>query len=356
MGHSANASGRVRLAAARSQEEFAIARGLFEEYAARLGVDLCFQGFGSELKMLESMYATPEGCLILVWLGDAAVGCGGVRRRSGEECEMKRLYVRDELRGLGIGRRLAEALLERARQLGYRRMVLDTLEGMAEARRLYESLGFRACAPYYDNPLSGVVYMEFDLAASPRGGLGGRLPGAGAANERRPCQDSFHVQSSSKRHARARGQSPRRIRRGRARGQGRSGRHHRTGRMGALLDTRHRRRGVHRDLSARVLAGDGAPGRVTASDAAIAHAAADAQPRTQRSDRYRKHAVPSGAGSVHPQDLHGAGAKVRALGPVRALRGAHDTDREMSASIGGARAFGSSMESSLACTVSMGMS
>jgi ribosomal protein S18 acetylase RimI-like enzyme len=159
----------VRIAPARTESEFALARGLFEEYAARLGVDLCFQGFSAELTVLDEMYAPPTGCLLLAWLGDAAVGdapvgCAGVRKLSGELCEMKRLYVRNEFRGLAIGRRLAVQLLAQARELGYRRMVLDTLEGMSEARRLYASLGFRECASYYDNPLAGVKYMELDLA------------------------------------------------------------------------------------------------------------------------------------------------------------------------------------------------
>ena len=153
----------VRIEPARTAAEFALARGLFEEYAARLGVDLCFQGFGAELTALDTMYAPPTGCLLLAWRGDVAVGCAGVRKLSGELCEMKRLYLRDDLRGLGIGRKLAERLLAQARALGYGRMVLDTLEGMSEARGLYASLGFRECAPYYDNPLAGVVYMELDL-------------------------------------------------------------------------------------------------------------------------------------------------------------------------------------------------
>lgn len=153
----------VRIDPARTESEFAIARGLFEEYAARLGVDLCFQGFGAELTALDTMYASPTGCLLLARLDDTAVGCAGVRKLSGERCEMKRLYVRDGLRGLGIGRKLAVRLLAMARELGYRSMVLDTLEGMSEARGLYRSLGFRECAPYYDNPLAGVVYMELDL-------------------------------------------------------------------------------------------------------------------------------------------------------------------------------------------------
>jgi GNAT superfamily N-acetyltransferase len=154
---------RVRIEPARTEAEFTLARGLFEEYAAQLGIDLCFQGFTAELTALDKMYGPPTGCLLLAWLGDAAVGCAGVRKLSGEVCEMKRLYIRDDLRGLGTGRELVVQLLAHARELGYRKMVLDTLEGMSRARGLYASLGFRECAPYYDNPLARVVYMELDL-------------------------------------------------------------------------------------------------------------------------------------------------------------------------------------------------
>lgn len=154
----------TRIEPARTDSQFSLARGLFEEYAARLGVDLCFQGFSAELRKLDTMYAPPQGVLLLAWQDDAAIGCVGVRRVSDSVCEMKRLYVRDESRGCGIGRQLARELLARARNLGYRRMVLDTLQEMCEARGLYASLGFSECAPYYDNPLSGVVYMAVDLA------------------------------------------------------------------------------------------------------------------------------------------------------------------------------------------------
>jgi putative acetyltransferase len=157
-----------RIARARTGSEFAIARGLFEEYAARLGVDLCLQGFSAELTRLDAMYAPPAGCLLLAWLGDEAVGCAGLRRLSASVCEMKRLYVRDRVRGRGFGRQLAAQLLAQARELGYRSMVLDTLAGMREARGLYESLGFRACGPYYENPLPGVVYMGLDLGPAAR--------------------------------------------------------------------------------------------------------------------------------------------------------------------------------------------
>ena len=142
---------------------YAVAGTLFEEYAEQLGVDLCFQDFAGELERLPEMYGQPFGCLVLVTRDAAAAGCGAVRRLSDGVCEMKRLYVRRAERGAGLGRRIAERLVERARTLGYQRMFLDTLEEMAAARRLYASLGFRETGPYYDNPLTNAVYMELDL-------------------------------------------------------------------------------------------------------------------------------------------------------------------------------------------------
>ncbi len=155
----------LHISQAQSPSDYATARVLFQEYAERLGVDLCFQGFISELETLDRMYAPPSGCLILGWSEDAPVACVGVRKLSATDCEMKRLYVRDSMRGRGCGRRLAIEIVERARKLGYQRMVLDTLEPMAEARRLYATLGFRECAPYYPNPLPGVRYLELNLKA-----------------------------------------------------------------------------------------------------------------------------------------------------------------------------------------------
>ena len=155
-----------RITQAQSPADFALGRELFEEYAARLGVDLCFQGFSAELDKLDAMYGAASGCLILAWHYDAVVGCGGVRRLSETDCEMKRLYVRDSVRGLGYGRRLAVELIERARALGYGSMLLDTLATMTPARQLYASLGFRDRTAYYANPLPGVKYMELDLRQS----------------------------------------------------------------------------------------------------------------------------------------------------------------------------------------------
>jgi putative acetyltransferase len=144
-------------------DDFAAARVLFREYAAELGVDLCFQGFEAELDQLPDLYGAPAGCLLIARADDRAVGCGALRRLSDGVCEMKRLYVRAEARGTGLGRILAERLVAKGRTLGYARMRLDTLARLVAARELYRSMGFAEIAPYYDNPLAGVVYMELDL-------------------------------------------------------------------------------------------------------------------------------------------------------------------------------------------------
>jgi ribosomal protein S18 acetylase RimI-like enzyme len=153
----------TELIAAADTDEFAVARGLFEEYAAGLGIDLCFQGFAAELVTLPAMYGPPSGCLLLARRGGEWLACGAIRPAGEGRCEMKRLYVRPAARGMALGRRLALALIERAAALGYERVVLDTLPAMTSAQALYRSLGFRVRAPYYANPEPGVLYMELAL-------------------------------------------------------------------------------------------------------------------------------------------------------------------------------------------------
>jgi GNAT superfamily N-acetyltransferase len=154
------------LTQAASPRDFADARELFQEYAAQLEIDLCFQGFAAELEELTTMYAPPSGSLILARRGARAIGCGAVRRLAADACEMKRLYVRPEARGTGLGRMLAERLVHEARSLGYATVYLDTLAEMAPARTLYGSLGFRETTPYYDNPLPDVKYLKLDLGGA----------------------------------------------------------------------------------------------------------------------------------------------------------------------------------------------
>ena len=138
-------------------------RLLLEEYAASLGIQPCFEGFGDELAALPGNYAPPSGRLLLALQRGDLAGCVALRRLTPEVCEMKRLYVRPGVRSLGIGRMLAQRVIHEGKAAGYRRMWLDTLPTMAAARTLYQQLGFREIAPYRHNPVEGVLFMELQL-------------------------------------------------------------------------------------------------------------------------------------------------------------------------------------------------
>jgi ribosomal protein S18 acetylase RimI-like enzyme len=159
----------VPIRAAATTTDIAQARALFEEYAAWLAVDLCFQGFADELATLPGAYAPPRGMLMLAGSPGAAVGCIALRplpavgSAPDATAEVKRLYVKPEARGAELGRRLVRAVIDGARAIGYRELKLDTLDRMAGARSLYANLGFRECAPYYHNPIPGAVYMALVL-------------------------------------------------------------------------------------------------------------------------------------------------------------------------------------------------
>lgn len=146
--------------------ETAVFRALCEEYAASLPFSLCFQNFEGEMRGLPGRYAQPGGCMMLGSVGEEAVGCAAVRpvpEVAAGLCEMKRMYVRPTARGLGLGRRLAERLIEFARSAGYERMVLDSEPSFEAAIALYRSLGFEFRARYNDDPDPHTVFMELRL-------------------------------------------------------------------------------------------------------------------------------------------------------------------------------------------------
>jgi len=159
-----------RIEQASTNEQIALARGLFREYAEALSVDLCFQDFERELRELPGKYSPPAGCLLLAYNNDEGTservaGCGALRSLSADICEMKRLYVRPEFRGSGIGRALTLTLIAAAQEIGYRALRLDTLPEMRSAQALYRQLGFRDISAYCQNPVEGVRYLELDLTA-----------------------------------------------------------------------------------------------------------------------------------------------------------------------------------------------
>jgi GNAT superfamily N-acetyltransferase len=154
----------VRFIQASQVDEIEQARGLFREYEAWLGLDLCFQNFEKELAELPGAYAPPNGRLLLAFDNDQLAGCVALRKLSDEVCEMKRLFLRPQFHGQGRGRELAERIIEEARRAGYERMRLDTLpQQMGKAIALYRLLGFKEIEPYYTNPVSGALFMELKL-------------------------------------------------------------------------------------------------------------------------------------------------------------------------------------------------
>jgi ribosomal protein S18 acetylase RimI-like enzyme len=147
----------------RLDADLAEVRALFREYADSLGVDLSFQDFEREYAELPGEYAPPRGELLLAHWEGATAGCVALRPLEGDLCEMKRLYLRDEFRGRGVGRALADAIVAAARARRYTRMRLDSLPGMAAAITLYRAMGFREIEPYRQNPIAGSTFMELDL-------------------------------------------------------------------------------------------------------------------------------------------------------------------------------------------------
>jgi putative acetyltransferase len=153
----------MKICQANTAQRLVLARALFDEYRAWLGIDLSFQGFAEELVALPGLYGPPRGRLLLALASREAAGCVALRPLDEGVCEMKRLFVRAHFRGQGVGQRLVERIVEEARAIGYLRMRLDTLPSMQAAIRRYETLGFVRCAAYYKTPLPDTVFMELQL-------------------------------------------------------------------------------------------------------------------------------------------------------------------------------------------------
>ncbi len=158
----------MNIRAASTESDLREIRRLFREYTEWLAIDLSFQNFDKEFEGLPGVYAPPDGRLLIASEEDRAGGCIALRMlnhdRSEKICEMKRLYVRPEYRGTGLGRRLVLAIMAEARAIGYRRMRLDTLPQMGAAQGLYRSAGFHEIEPYCFNPVPGARFLEADLS------------------------------------------------------------------------------------------------------------------------------------------------------------------------------------------------
>ena len=150
----------------------AAARSLFSDYAGSLGIDVCFQNFEAELAALPGDYAAPGGALLVAMVDGVPAGCGALHALPDADypnaCEMKRLFVRPAWRRTGLGRQLAQRLVDLATQAGYSHLLLDTLDTMEAAREMYASLGFEEIPPYYFNPIPGAHYLKVDLEAGTR--------------------------------------------------------------------------------------------------------------------------------------------------------------------------------------------
>lgn len=161
----------IRLATPDTPELLAATREIFREYAQSLDIDLCFQNFEHELASLPGEYDRPAGALLLVFVDGQIAGCGALRPFSDADnansCEMKRLFVRPAFRRFGLGRVIAQALLDEAQSAGYSEVLLDTLDDMEAARGLYATLGFEEIPPYYYNPIPGAHYLKATLGVAP---------------------------------------------------------------------------------------------------------------------------------------------------------------------------------------------
>jgi putative acetyltransferase len=168
----------IEIIQAQTVTEIGAVRDLFVEYAQSLGFSLCFESFDKEITHLPGVYSPPRGRLLLAQVNGEPAGCAGLRPFADDICEIKRLYVRPEFRGSGLGREITERVIEEARKIGYSRMRLDTVsDRMQTAIELYRHIGFKEIAPYREMPVPTVIYMELDLTK--HGSAAGAHPNRG---------------------------------------------------------------------------------------------------------------------------------------------------------------------------------
>ncbi len=155
----------LRTLTADDSEAIEQVRQYFRNYAAWLGVDLSYQNFEQEMALLPGAYSAPQGRLFFAEVDGCPAGCVGVRPlpESDGLCEMKRLYVSPEARGQGVGAALAMAAIKAAKEIGYKKLMLDTLPNMRMAVKLYRELGFTEAPAYYQTPIEGTMFLTLDL-------------------------------------------------------------------------------------------------------------------------------------------------------------------------------------------------
>jgi len=157
---------KIKIAFAKTQKDYFNAKVLFKEYAKSLDFSLSFQDIDKELENIPGKYENPNGCIILVWDNLDTVGCVGMRPLENNSCEIKRLYLKPSYRGFGLGKILTEKVIEYCRKSGYIKVYLDTTTRMEPAINIYKSLGFVETSPYYNNPLTDVIFFELNLCNS----------------------------------------------------------------------------------------------------------------------------------------------------------------------------------------------
>ncbi len=155
---------QILIKTAQTKEDFLLAKKLILEYVAWLGIDLSFQNFGAEMEALPEMYNEQNGGLFLAFKNEKAVGVAGLRRFSPTESEVKRMFVKEEARGFGIGKLLLQECVETARKADYHKIKLDTADFMQRAIKLYIDTGFVEIPAYRYNPHEAARYFELDLA------------------------------------------------------------------------------------------------------------------------------------------------------------------------------------------------